>query len=287
MKRIGTSLIAFGGVSLVLSVVGGTTFDCLAILLILTGFAVRNGTRAGRVCGIVLSVLYLFIAISVGVTAAVHGASEIGGVWQSVAWSILGIWAWFNWMLLLGVRISPQTPVQGDTPEDAVPQSCPSSPSYPSSPSRRFQFSLRSVFMLMVIVALACWSGIRHNPSDRWGHGVFFSSKIGCVGWYIGVVGYRSGVPVTGYLWREEGQTVSSPSRVEIEHDADGYRLMVDGSRIKPEQDFVLYVNDADGSPLCLRIPKEDAIKVFGRSLDQSRIENFWETVVKPQRHGP
>ena len=69
---------------------------------------------------------------------------------------------------------------------------------------------------------------------------------------------------------------------------------MVDGSPIKPEQDFVLYVNDSDGSPLCLRIPKEDAIKVFGRSFkvfgrssNQSQIENFWETVVKPQRHGP
>ena len=185
MKRIGTSLIAFGGVSLVLSVVGGPTFDCSAILVILTGFAVRNGTRAGRLCGIGLSVLYVFIAISAGVTAAVYGASEIGGVWQCVAWGILGIWAWFNWMLLLGGHTSPQTPVEGETPEGAVP---PSRPSCPSSPSRPFQFSLRSVFMLMVIVALACWNGTRHEPSDHWGHGAVTTSKTGSVGWFTGVV---------------------------------------------------------------------------------------------------
>jgi hypothetical protein len=285
MKRIGTSVIAFGVVSLVLSLVGEHSLDCGAFLLILAGSGVRNGSRAWTLWAIVLSIFYLYVAIAVAVATAVHGVNEIGLFWPVVS-PILGLWAWLNWTLLSGIRASSQTTVVGGSPIGPSP--------------RPFQFTLRSMFVLTLIAALACWTGTRPLPPDQqWGYTITSPTNAGSsVMWSIGVVGSHSGVPATGYLWRDEKttttperiyiETVSSPNGIQTAHNGIYYSLVVDGKSIEPGKDFQLFVNDSKGNLVCLRIPRDEAIRAFGRPLNQSRIEEFWKTVVVPQRdHSP
>ncbi len=272
MNLIGTSLIAFGIVSAVLALVD-SGFDCGAFLLILAGFAVRNGMRWASLCGIVLSVYYLFVALSVVVAAAAHGVVEVG-VYRLVLSLALAIWAWLNWILLSGLRAQSQVVVTDELPASR-------------GPSWRFQFTLRSMFVLTIIVALACWAGTRPlSPDDHWEQTSSSSSNAGAVMWSVGAVGYRSGRLATGYIWRSEGRTPSTPTRIRIQGDrSDGYRLIVDDVPIAPAEEFQLFVNDAEGNPICLRISQEDAAKLFGRPVNQPRIEQFWKDVVITRRN--
>ena len=63
--------------------------------------------------------------------------------------------------------------------------------------------------------------------------------------------------------------------------------IAVDGVAVQPSGEFQLFVNDLHDNPMRLVIPKKEAMEVFGRNLNMSRIEKFWNEVVEPQRRNP
>lgn len=190
----------------------------------------------------------------------------------------IAIWALLNMVLLSQLR-NPPIPVAKAGGEPATPAG--------KMPPHPVQFSLRSMFVFSVILALACWLGTRPlPPDDSWGWFQSGSSSNGnVVAWSVEVVGYRSGTPVAGYLWRSEGKKEArSPSRVSVAHDGQRRDLIVDGSQVRPTHEFQLFVNDCDDNPMRLTIPKKDATELFGRNLDMPRLEKFWQDTVEPQR---
>ena len=140
-------------------------------------------------------------------------------------------------------------------------------------------------------MALGCALGTRPLPlNDSWALEWDLHQSNGDIGlWNVGVVGYRSGRPAVGYLWRSVGkERTHRLTRVGIRYNGGrNSAIEVDGVAIKPSEDFQLFVNDLHNNPMRLVISRKQAIEVFGRKFDISRIEKFWNEVVEPQRHNP
>jgi hypothetical protein len=265
-KLAGWSVIALGAADFALTLVGQSYFDCNALIFIWAGFAVLHGSRAGRIVALVLSIFQFLVGLAAVVSCLVHGVTDFG-LWNAVTGPAAGIWAFLNMALLTQLR----------EPAAAA-----------SDPPRPFQYSLRSLFVLTFLVAIACWWGTRPlPPNDHWDEAIGFASPGGVGLWTLDVAGYDSGTPVVGYLWRSEGKrTAHGPGRrLLIEGDGNQhYILMVDGKTIRPEKDFQLFVNDSQDNPLCLKLPRQEAIEIFGKRHNFARIEKFWTDVVEPMR---
>ncbi|MEN6496956.1 MAG: hypothetical protein ABFD16_21910 [Thermoguttaceae bacterium] len=278
MKTAGISTIAFGLMEGILALVVSTVFDLGSLILIGLGAAVCRRSRAAALWAMILSAVYVLIALITGVAAAAHGVQEVGlpQVLLATAW---GAWASVNLLLLSRVRRMPETPRETPGPSEATE----STPALPP-----LQFSLRWAFLATVLVALACWAGTKPLPPDDSWNMSWVSSSQGNTGlWVVQVVGYRSGTPVSGYLWRTEGKgEVHGPTRGSVAAGGHRAELTVGGIPVQPTKDFQLFVNDSQDRPMRLVIPRDKAREVFGRHLDRSRIEEFWAEVVAPLRSG-
>jgi hypothetical protein len=278
MKTAGISTIAFGLMEGILALVVCTVFDLGSLILIGLGVVVCRRSRAAALWAMILCTVYVLIALITGVAAAAHGVQEVGlpQVLLATTW---GGWASVNLLLLSRVRRMPETPLETPGPAEATESTPALSP---------LQFSLRWAFLATVLVALACWAGTKPLPPDDSWNMSWVSSSEGNTGlWAVNVVGYRSGTPVAGYLWRSEGKgEVRGPAWVKSTAGEPRAKLTVGGIPIQPTKDFQLFVNDAQDRPMRLVIPRAKAREVFGRHLDRSRIEEFWAEVVEPLRNG-
>ena len=157
-------------------------------------------------------------------------------------------------------------------------------------PPPPFQFSLRSMFVLTVLVALGSALGTRPLPTYPSLSTMWTFQSNGMPGLLcVGVVGYDSGTPAVGYLWRTVGKEPHGPEGrivIGLSSRQDHY-IAVDGVAVQPSGEFQLFVNDLHNNPMRLVIPKKEAMEVFGRNLNMSRIKKFWNKVVEPQRRDP
>lgn len=280
LKPLGASVALFGVVAIVLGFVVGNGFHCGAILLVLCGLSLRHGDHGAALWAMVLQAFDVVSAVAVVVQFLVNGPLEAG--WVGAAASLpLGAWGGVNLVFLAEARsrrAADQAALkQSEAPEKALPP-------------LRFRFSLRSLFVALVIVALGCAAGSRRlPPSMQRSITQSFSSAGGSGLLAAGVIQYRDGTPVAGYLWRAEGEalrevrerfaisTQRSKGRSECE-------LQIDDLKVTPSKEFQLFVNDLDGNPRRLIVPRDQADQLFRGNLDMDKLGEFWNTWVEPQR---
>ena len=183
-KIAGTSVIASGAVSLPLSFATGR-MDCGFILAIWAGIAVRSGSRTGSLLALILSGLGVVGYTAVVVSAAAHGVAEVGTL-HAIAAACLAVWDLLNMAMLSQLRRWP-SPDEFSHSGNADAASADESLTVPktetaggegdvvfapinSSHERFPQFSLRSLFVLAILVALACAIGTQPIVLNRnWG----------------------------------------------------------------------------------------------------------------------
>ena len=236
--------------------------------------------------------------VAVVVSAATHGIDEIG---RGKAFAAAGfaVWMLLNLALLsqLRDRKSPNDLAHSGNEDAASANDIVLAPRseatgdvvftpIAASDERFPQFSLRSLFVLAILVALACAIGTQPiAPSKTWR-----SSWGGTAGgkpvlWSVHVVSSRAGVPAIGYLWRAQGEKASSPMCFDVSASADYFA--VNGRPVTPGRNFILFYNDADDQPQRLEMSKEEAMRVFGSQKYRSRIEEFWQETIEPLRKTP
>ena len=276
-KTAGKSLIAYGAIGFVASITGlsGDVILCNLgpLILIYLGTAVYSGSRFAGAFAIFFCAIHFVSATAILVSAAMHGMVEIGA-WAFCASVVLGSWALLNMALLALFRNakSRMATLAAQFPVATAP------------PPRWLPFLLRSMFVLAILVTLGCWLGMRLlRPTSSWNLAQCFKSRGEQGLWCVGVVGYRSGKPAIGYLWRVVGKQPQSPKQISLSIGKRPH-IEVNGVEIQPTEDFQLFVNDLHDKPMRLVIPAKDAKEVFGRNLDMSRIESFWDKAVEPRR---
>jgi hypothetical protein len=226
----------------------------------------------------VWSILYAVAAVTMVPTVLLNDLAEVG-LWHFALMEVLGIWAIVNLILLCRVRSSLA----------AARREGRSGPPAPNAPLPPFQFSLRAALVATAIVALGCAMGSRRlPPCDGWEGYQDCSSNGNLVLQSHGVIAYRSGRPVAGYLWREEGKgEVHNSTRVRVRSGANCAELIVDGKAVEPTGEFQLFVNDLRGDPMRLIVPKEQALGVFARPVNPATLQKFWNEFVEPARKTP
>jgi hypothetical protein len=284
-KIPGTSVIAYAVVAFVASLCsfygGIVTCNLGAIFLCILGSAVRKGSWRACPFAIFFSAIDFISATANVVAGAKFGIIEVGE-WTFCTALVFAPWALLNMALLAQFRnVQRRIKEQGDQFPPAVAD----------SPPHPLQFSLRSMFVLTILVALACALGTRPPATnDSWNISWASPGKSGL--WHVEVVGYHSGKPAVGYLWQTMGTQGADPAgRIRVSAVCSSaeprHYIKVDGVAIQPSEEFQLFVNDLHGDPMRLVIPRKDAMEVFGRQLNASRIEKFWNEVVEPQRRNP
>ena len=154
------------------------------------------------------------------------------------------------------------------------------------SNERCFQFSLRSLFLLAILVALACAIGtqpvgLNGRSTSSWSRGSLGKTEL----WCMHLAYSNSDVPVMGYLWHSVGEKAIGPTCFRIGNFPGDFA--VNGQPVTPGRDFILFYNDADDKPQRLEISKGEAKRVFGRSGSSqyhSLIEKFWQETIEPLR---
>lgn len=276
MKPLGISVVALGAAYLLVGLMTGG-LDCTGCLMIIVGIAVASSIQRAVLWAMVFSGWYVIVGLATVVAAIVNEPQDIG--LGSLALAVVpGAWAAVNLGFLGQFRSRRDAMAESaDQPEG----------SRPIGPRRPFQFSLRSLLIAIAIVAIGCAIGSRGiPPNEVWSSRWSTSTDGNDVLWSVGVIGYKSGRPVAGYLWRTEGKgPLSSPTRVQTTGGPRGCELTVDGRPVKVAEDFQLYVNDAQDNPTRLLIPRATANEVFGRGrLDRIQVQKFWEETVEPAR---
>jgi hypothetical protein len=282
-KIAGNSVIAYAVVSFAASLsgslCGGGVLMCNlgAIFLVILGHAVRKGSRRAGAVAIFLCAIDFIAATANVVSAAMHGVVEVGE-WTLCTSLVLGAWTLLNMALLAQFRRLHEHMAEL---RKQLPMAMPDPPSHP------FQFSLRSMFVLTILVALACAIGTRPRPTDYASSTTWTSTSKGKrYTWCVTMLCYRSGRPAVGYIWREVGTGPSGlQGRIRVRRTSEHTCFVdVDGIAIQPANEFQLFVNDLHSNPMRLVIPTKDATELFGPNLNMSRIEQFWNEVVEPQR---
>ena len=190
---------------------------------------------------------------------------------------VFGTWALLNMALLAQFRGARSRIAEtGDLL--SVPISAP--------PPPPFQFSLRSMFVLTVLVALGSALGTRPLPTYPSLSAMWTFQSNGMPGLLcVGVVGYDSGTPAVGYLWRTVGKEPHGPEGrivIGLSSRQDHY-IAVDGVAVQPSGEFQLFVNDLHNNPMRLVIPRGGDGSLRAQP-EHVAIEKFWNEVVEPQR---
>jgi hypothetical protein len=299
----GNSLIAF---SVTLAVSGflcsiSRPVDCGFLFIILVGQAVRMCSRNGVLIALVLSGLWFLCSTAGVVSVAAHGLTEVS-VTETVGACCFSVWALLNMAWLAQLRRMASSANSSGTqepaaaaPEAETPSTTPDGVDHHVIASastlwqRRFpQFTIRSLFVLTILVALACALGTQPLRASRstgmsWGAGL---SRGGVEAMGVQVYTSPGGVPLMGFLWREQGTgPVSSPKCFEMTGSSSTFR--VGGQYITPNANFILYYNDADDKPQRLEIPRDEASKVFGNGMTSAGLEQFWRKRIEPLRKAP
>jgi hypothetical protein len=274
MRTTGNSIIAFGVFAFVAHWMAGT-LDLGPALLICFGAVVRIGGPKATFWAIVLSILHAVAAVAAVPMVLLNEITDVG-LWHFALTEALGMWAIVNLILLCRVRNSLA----------AARREGRNGPPDPKAALPPFQFTVRTALIATAIVALGCAMGSRRLPPDDHWDGCQVYTLTGKMGLQShGVIGYRSGRPVAGYLWREKGNgEVRSPTRVRIANRANAVELIVDGKAIEPTAEFQLFVNDLRGDPIRLIVPKEQALGVFARPTNPATLDKFWNEFVEPAR---
>jgi hypothetical protein len=276
-KIAGTSVIAYAVVAFLASHRGffGGILTCNlgAIFLLILGSAVYKVSWRACAFAIFFSAIDFISATANVVAVAKYGVVEVGA-WTFYTALVFTPWTLLNLALLIQFRgVQRQiAELRSQSPMAIL-----------DPPPRAFQFSLRSMFILTVLVALASAIGSRPLPtSESWNMGWATSQTR----WHVQVLGYHSGRPVIGSLSKAQGADLSGRRQLHIFLSLrSSYIDNVGGVAIQPSsEDFQLFVNDLHNNPMRLVIPMKDAMKIFGRNLDKARIEKFWSEVVEPAR---
>jgi hypothetical protein len=296
------SIIAWGVVSFILSLFTHK-FDCSVFLAFMIGIGVYSGSRAWTLVGLLYCIVTFVAYTSIVVSAAAHGAAEVGGIVQTLGAAGLAIWMLPNMALLSQLRRKTSSPallrsgdtktepgdeilltLKTETTDDGGEEALFTRPA--GSHEHFFQFSLRSLFLLAILVALACAIGtqpveLNGRSTSSWSRGSLNKTELWCV--HIEVS--NSDVPVMGYLWRSVGEKASGPTCFRIGNFPGDFA--VNGQPVTPGRDFILFYNDADDKPQRLEISKGEAKRIFGPSGNSGRaslIEKFWKETIEPLR---
>jgi hypothetical protein len=296
-KIAGNSVIAWGIVTLPLGFATGT-LDCNAFFLIWAGIAVRNGSRTGSFFALLFSALGFVGGVATVVSAATYGIAEVGAPLVIVAGCLVP-WMLLNLAWLAQLRRRP-SPVERSTPGDENAVASHENKAQLDDSTLRDdsgvvltsilsmrpwfpQFSLLSLFVLAVLVALACAIGTRPiAPSRTWSTSWCGTAGKDTVAWSVRVVASRSGIPAIGVLWRSQGKRAGSPDCIPFSSSAQDFS--VNGQSVSTGANFILFYNDAEDKPRRLEISKEEATKVFGDPLNMSQLETFWQEKIEPLR---
>jgi hypothetical protein len=307
-KIAGNSIIAWGVVSLPLSFVTGTTgrIDCGGLFVIWAGFAVRSGSRTGSFFALLFSALGFVGNVAIMVSAATYGIAEIGTMAVIVAAGSTP-WMLLNMALLSELRRwrpaskfsqrgdGYETSADGGTPDRAAGTADVLASQLANAPivvSHRWfpQFSLRSLFVLAILVALGSAIGTQPIGLPRqWTRSWITPGGSGksIESWTVHVAASRSGVPAVGYLRHSRRTFAKGESASGTQSSSSygsSYNVDVDGQTIAPGRNFVLVYREGEGEPQRLEMPKEDAAKIFDSGFDESAIEKFWREKIEPLR---
>lgn len=296
----GISVIAWGIVSIPLAYSTGFngTADCTPLFVIWAGFTVRHGSRMGSFFALLFSVLCFVGAVATIVGIGVCGTAgddilRVAGALCFVVWMPL------NMAMLSEVRrrptagevlLSDDGNVGTEHAADAVEPGISGALPPPIDTSQRWlpQFSLRSLFILAILVALGSALGMRpvtfpRKSSQQW-ITVGNTSKDADF-WSLEVVAPYSGEPAVGCLrhWRRKLAAGESHRHSKSSGSCGGeYSLTINGRTIRPGRNFVLAFQEGDDEPQRMEIPKGEAEKIFGRQGDNSAIEKFWRDKIEP-----
>jgi hypothetical protein len=287
----GISIMSCGLVFLFTACVGTATFDCFSLLLIPLGVSIRNGNRNSIPWAMGFSILSFFTATAfVSNICATDDPFIAENVIRISITGCYGLWSLFNIALLYRLNwyyAAPAKPAQNsDSPEN--PSAAQSAPA-----KQPFQYSLRSLLVISLIFAVAVWFGtILEIPSYRTGSrsGFFYTTlPDGTRARFCYGISYRDAdVPVVGYLWmdKEHDSPIEStpPLLKDWLQSFHTSHFKVNGETIRPSAKFQLFVNDLEGEPLRLTLPRAEAKELFGGSCSNSNLEQFWLEVVEPKR---
>jgi hypothetical protein len=300
-KAAGNLVIAWGVVSIPMSFATGM-LDCGALVIIWAGFAVHRGSRTGSFFALIFSAVGFIGEVAVLVSAATHGIDNVGQA-KTIAAAGFGVWMLLNMALLTQLRSRKPggEPEQSENQVAASPHEILLAPKTepdgqpgdvvftPLKTPRRWlpQFSLRSLFVLAILVALGSAIGTQpvgfhgnwSSRSNRWDEAGPSGSRT-----YLEVflIISGSGHPAIGFLWRSQNRGNTPAISVSSSDDT----VRVNGQVVSLGRNFVLFYNDAENKLQRLDIPKEEAIRVFSQ-LDESQIEKFWREKIEPLRKMP
>ena len=265
-KAAGNSIIAWGIASFPMSLATGM-LDCGVLFIIWAGIAVRRGSRTGSFFALIFSAIGFIGDVAVVVSAATHGIDEVGAGRAFTA-AGFAVWMLLNLALLsqLRVRKSPGESAHSGNEDAASADDILLAPKgeavgdvvfapITASNERFPQFSLRSLFVLAILVALACAIGTRpielnRNWGTSWSTGNGGSSTGNAGEWSVFVASLRSGRPAIGYLWRSKKE--GGPTCFDG-LGPHGY-FLVNGQAVAPGRNFILFFNDAEDQPQRLEI---------------------------------
>jgi hypothetical protein len=299
----GNSIIAWGIVVLPLSVLTTTIMNCAGFFVIWAGIGVRRGSRLASLFALIFSAIEFVADVAIVVSAGIHGVAEVGALQTGIA-ACFAVWMLLNMALLAHLRretafggLPESTAADAASGSDTVPARTitPASDEQggvlfaPIAVSRgRFpQFTLRSMFVLAILVALACAIGtqpitltVSQSCSSAWGPAGIPGKT--SVYWYMEVVRSRAATPVIGYVWRLQGPATDGPTCFDFSSPSSGFR--VEGQPVTLTRGFILFYNDTANCPQRLDIPREEAIEVFGSNWTEQGIEKFWQEKIEPLR---